>query len=141
MKHSRGNLIFKLCTADPPDHGTIISVNIHGQSIIKSMHHVVKVKARCLQTNSHTIASSQQQNTFCNCEANLKRFFGGVVQTVKWINKVSCYRCISRRLTFVIRCFNRCSWTTSSCVQPQQQNLHNIVHEQVTNDNIKETCI
>ena len=25
VKHSRGNLIFQLCTADPPDHGTVIS--------------------------------------------------------------------------------------------------------------------
>jgi len=25
VKHSRGNLIFQLCTADPPDHGMVIS--------------------------------------------------------------------------------------------------------------------
>ena len=28
VKHSRGNLIFQLCTADPPDHGTVISADV-----------------------------------------------------------------------------------------------------------------
>jgi len=46
VKYSRGNLIFQLCTADPPDHGTITRTTASSNSVIAtttSRKHVAQI--------------------------------------------------------------------------------------------------